>query len=55
MTVYNGMFRCPGGQREPVGAADATGICSHCGRRLKRYTNGKVVMHKEFLSLPGRR
>ena len=50
MTVYNGRWRCEGGQKEPNGVIDSSqgilGACSVCHKFFKLYPNGKVVMHK---------
>lgn len=46
MTVYNGMYRCPGGQHPPLRRRGWKGKCQVCGRWLMCYPNGNIVMHK---------
>jgi hypothetical protein len=50
MSAYNGMHRCSGGQKAPARVRGWLGECARCGRWLKRYPNGMVVMHKRKVS-----
>lgn len=49
MTVYNAMFRCPGGQRRVTiyYGEGPFAVCEVCKRGpLAVYSNNTVVMHK---------
>lgn len=48
MTVYNGMYRCPGGQMAPASKCPCCDKhkCRYCPGYFKLYPNGKLVMHK---------